>query len=306
MLKLVFKRVMEAIPVLVCILTLTFVIARWVPGGPFDREANTSPEVQTALKIYYGYDQPIWNQYVNYIKNLLSGDMGPSMRYQGETVNELLAKCIPVSFELGFWAMLISVIFGIGIGMLAALRQNTPLDWTLMGICMVEISLPTFVIGPLFILIFGLKFQWVQVVGWEEWTDRILPSLTLAAMYTGYIARLTRGSFLEVVRQNFIRTAKAKGLSNLRIFCVHALRNALSPVVNYIGPAAAAIISGSLVIESLFHIPGAGSLFIAAVGQRDDALLLGTVLYFAILIITFNLFVDILLILLNPIQKQTQ
>jgi oligopeptide transport system permease protein len=303
MVRLVVSRFFEAIPVWVCILTLTFVIARVVPGGPFDADVQSNSEVQLVLKSYYGYDQPVWVQYCRYMKNLLMGNLGPSMRYQGYTVNELLAQRIPVSIELGFWTMLSSILIGLGLGVIAAFKYRSWLDWLTTGLSTATISLPVFVIGPLLILLFGIKLHWFQVVGWEEPCDRILPTLTLTAMYTGYVTRLTRGSLLEVVRQNFIRTALAKGLSNTRIFCLHALRNALSPVLNYLGPTAAGIVSGSLVIESLFNINGVGSLFITAVGQRDDALILGTVLYFSTLIIIFNLVVDIILIVLNPTQK---
>lgn len=303
MLRLCLRRFGEAIPVLWCLLTLTFIIARCVPGGPFDREMNASPEIVEQLKHFYGYDDTLFHQYLNYMKHLLCGDLGPSMRYAGYSVNQLLAARIPVSFELGFWAILVAFIVGGTCGMLAALKADTWIDRLLMSLCLSFMSLPTFVIGPLIILFFSLKLQWFYAIGWNDAADRILPTLTLACMYSGYIARLTRTCCIEVLSQAYIRTAFAKGLCKAHVFIVHVLKNALGPVLSYLGPTAAAIMSGSLVIESLFQIPGAGSLFITAVGQRDISLLLGTVLYFALLIIVFNLLVDLGLLLLDPRQR---
>ncbi len=296
------KRFVDSVIVLMCLLTITFFMIRYVPGGPFDQECNLPPTTLQKVSKYYGYDQPLYKQYWQYIKHLMHGDLGPSLRYPGYTVNQLLKERIPVSFELGTLAILAALILGGTCGIIAAIYHNRWLDKLLMSCCLFGISLPTFVLGPIIILIFALKLDWYKAVGWNSWSDRILPTLTLSCMYAGYIARLIRTSCLDVFQQPFIRTALAKGLSPIRIFLFHVLKNALSPVLTYLGPTTAAIMSGSLVIESLFQIPGAGSLFISAVNQRDTALLLGTVLYFALLIVLLNFLVDIVVSFCNPKQ----
>ena len=277
-------------------------MVRFVPGGPFDAECNLPEATMQNLSKFYGYDRPLMDQYVNYFKHLLHGDFGPSMRYPGYSVNQLLRDRIPVSLELGFWAMTLSTIIGCICGIVCAVFHNTLLDKLLMGLCLLGLSLPTFVLGPIIIWIFALKLDIFQAIGWDNWSDRVLPTLTLSCMYTGYIARLMRTSCLDVLNQPFIKTAYAKGLSQLRVLMMHVLKNAATPVLTYLGPTTAAIMSGSLVVESLFQIPGAGSLFISAVTQRDTALLLGTVLYFAVLILLFNFLVDLLVGFCNPRQ----
>ena len=306
MFNLCSKRFLDALIVLFCLVSLTFFLVRFVPGGPFDLEHGLTKETKEALAKFYGYDMPLSKQYANYCFHLLQGDLGPSMRYPGCSVNQLLREHIPVSMELGFWAILISVIIGGGGGLLAAALHNTWLDRFLMSVCLLGLSLPTFVLGPILLWIFALKLELFQAVGWEHWSDRILPSLTLTCMYAGYIARLTRTACLDTLAQDFIRTARAKGIGKMRLFVCHVLKNAFGPVLTYLGPAAAAIMSGSLVIESLFQIPGAGSLFISAIGQRDVALILGTVLYFAVLILLFNLLVDVCLFYCNPKQRMNK
>ncbi len=303
MFNLCFKRFFDALLVLFCLITLTFFLIRFVPGGPFDKEYSLAKETEEALAKFYGYNLSLDKQYWNYFKHLLQGDLGPSMRYPGFSVNQLLKDHIPVSIELGFWSILMAFVIGVSLGLLAAAFHNTWLDRFLMSGCLIGLSLPTFVLGPILLWIFALKLEWFQAIGWNHWGDRILPSLTLTCMYTGYIARLTRTACLDILNQDFIQTARAKGVGPIRLLGCHVLKNALGPVLTYLGPAAAAIMSGSLVIESLFQIPGAGSLFISAVGQRDVALLIGTVLYFAILILVFNLIVDICLFLCNPKQR---
>ena len=303
MLSLCSKRFLDALIVLFGLMTLTFFLVRFVPGGPFDCEHGLAKETEEALAKFYGYDMPLGKQYIHYCSHLLQGDFGPSMRYPGCSVNQLLKEHIPVSIELGFWAILIAVIIGGSCGLLAAAFHNSWLDRILMSGCLLGLSLPTFVLGPILLWIFALKWEWFQAVGWGHWSDRILPSLTLTCMYSGYIARLMRTACLDTLAQDFIRTARAKGVGEIRLLLCHVLKNALGPVLTYLGPAAAAIMSGSLVIESLFQIPGAGSLFISAIGQRDISLVLGTVLYFAVLILLFNLLVDIGLFYCNPKQR---
>lgn len=303
MLSLCSKRFVDALIVLFCLITLTFFLVRFVPGGPFDHEHVLAKETEEALAKFYGYDLPLSKQYANYCMHLLQGDFGPSMRYPGYSVNQLLKEHIPVSIELGFWAILMAVTIGGTCGLMAAAFHNSWVDRFLMSSCLLGLSLPTFVLGPILLWVFALKLEWFQAVGWDHWSDRILPTLTLTCMYTGYIARLMRTACLDTLAQDFIRTARAKGVGPIRLLACHVLKNALGPVLTYLGPAAAAIMSGSLVIESLFQIPGAGSLFISAIGQRDVALLLGTVLYFAVLILLFNLLVDVCLFFCNPKQK---
>ena len=303
MLSFLIKRFFDSIIVLLCLCTMTFFLIRFVPGGPFDQEHALSPETLKNLSKFYGYDAPLYQQYGRYLWNLVQGDLGPSMRYPGYSVNQLLKERVHVSLELGFWAILLATFSGGSIGILASIYHNRWPDKLLMGLCLFGLSLPTFVLGPIFLLTFSLKLGWCQAVGWAHWSDRILPTLTLSWMYSGYIARLMRTSCLDVLSQPFIKTALSKGLSKPQVFVFHVLKNALNPVLTYLGPTTAAIMSGSLVIESLFQIPGAGSLFISAVGQRDTALLLGTVLYFAVLILLLNFCVDIALSICNPKQK---
>lgn len=303
MFSLCSKRFVDALIVLFCLITLTFFLVRFVPGGPFDHEHVLAKETEEALAKFYGYDLPLSKQYANYCMHLLQGDFGPSMRYPGYSVNQLLKEHIPVSIELGFWAILMAVTIGGTCGLMAAAFHNSWVDRFLMSSCLLGLSLPTFVLGPILLWVFALKLEWFQAVGWDHWSDRVLPTLTLTCMYTGYIARLMRTACLDTLAQDFIRTARAKGVGPIRLLACHVLKNALGPVLTYLGPAAAAIMSGSLVIESLFQIPGAGSLFISAIGQRDVALLLGTVLYFAVLILLFNLLVDVCLFFCNPKQR---
>ena len=303
MLKLICKRFLDALWVLLLLCMLTFFLIRFVPGGPFDNECGLPIDTLRALEKFYGYDQPLTHQFFHYLKHLLQGDFGPSMRYPGYSVSQLLQERIPVSFELGGLTLLLSLGIGLACGGTAALFHNRWIDKLLMSICFVSLSLPTFVLGPILVFIFSLYFGWFPAIGWDSYSNYILPTITLACMYSGYIARIFRASCLDVLDQPFIRTAFAKGLSKKRVFFIHVLKNAFMPVLTYLGPTAAAVMSGSLVIESLFQIPGAGSLFISAVVQRDTPLLLGTVLYFSLLILLFNFFVDVILAICNPKQK---
>ncbi len=298
--RLILRRFLEALPVLFIIVTATFFLVRSTPGGPFDREKTVSPEVTRALNAHYGLDDPVLLQYFRYLGNLLKGDLGPSFKYPGWTVNELIFSKIPVSLELGLYALLIAVLIGTFAGVLASLRPNRWSDHLTMGGAMVGICLPTFVLGPILVLIFALKLDWFNVSGWFLPRDRFLPALTLGIFYAAYIARLTRGSMLEVRNQEYIRTARAKGLPEWRVTLIHGLRNGILPVVNFFGPAAAGVISGSFVVETIFHIPGLGRFFVNAAFNRDYTMVMGTVLFYATLLIVLNLLVDILQTYLNP------
>ncbi|MBC2594806.1 ABC transporter permease [Ruficoccus amylovorans] len=303
MLTFVLRRFIEALLVLFLIVTATFFMVRLVPGGPFDGEKELPEVTRQQLESYYGLDKPLPVQYARYLGNLLRGDLGTTFKYQGWTVNEIIARKLPVSFELGALAMGIALVLGIGSGVLAAWRPRTATDTLPMSLAMLGICLPTFVLGPMLILVFGLKLHLVNVMGWNLPQDRILPALTLGLFYAAYIARLTRSSMLEIRGEDYMRTARAKGLSEARVYLLHGLRNGLSPVVSYLGPALAGLISGSFVVETIFNIPGLGRFFVQAALDNDYFMVLGCVLFYAALIILFNLISDILLVWLNPRRK---
>jgi oligopeptide transport system permease protein len=284
---------------LLVIITITFMMTRVLPGDPFSNE-KISAEAHNRILAKYGLDKPMTEQYVNYMRGLLRGDLQLSYRHPGWTVSEVIGDRIPTSLELGFYALLIALFIGITTGVIASIRPNTWLDYIPMSSAMIGICLPTFVIGPIMILVFGLKLEWFPIWGWVEPINKILPSFTLGIFYTAYIARLMRGSMMEVRNQDYIRTARAKGLSNIKIYLVHCFRNALSPVVSFMGPTAAGLLSGSFVIETIFQIPGLGRLFVDSAINSDNNMLLGLVIFYAVLIIIFNLIVDILQVFLNP------
>lgn len=300
MLRFVARRLLESIPVFFVLISLTFFLLRAAPGGPFDDERNVTPEVRRALEAHYGLDRPIWRQYLDYWVRLLQGDLGPSMRYPGRTVNEIIRDGIPASLELGCYGLAIALLVGATAGTVAALRPNTATDYVPMSVAMTGVCVPTFVSGPLLILLFALRLGWFNPSGWDEPADRVLPALTLGLYYAAYVARLTRGGMLETLSQDFIRTARAKGAGEARVVFRHALRGGLLPTISYLGPALAGLISGSFIVETVFQIPGIGRYFVTAAFNRDYSLVLGTVIFYAVLIIPFNLVADILQAWLNP------
>jgi oligopeptide transport system permease protein len=303
MLRFIARRILELIPVLFIIATVTFFMIRLAPGGPFDSEKNTTPEIRKAIEAYYGLDKPLFDQYLNVIKGYLKGDLGPDYKYPNRSVQELILGAFPVSLELGCLALAIALVIGITTGLIAAIRQNSILDYSAMSLAMIGICLPTFVMGPLLALAFAIHLHWFNVSGWDFARDRALPAMTLGFYYAAYVARLTRGGMLEILSQDFIRTARAKGASTARILFKHALRGGIAPVVSFLGPAAAGIITGSFVVETIFDIPGLGRFFITSAFNRDYTLVLGTVLFYAALIVFFNLAVDIVQVWLNPKLK---
>jgi oligopeptide transport system permease protein len=303
MFRFIAHRLLQMIPVLLIVATLTFFMIRLAPGGPFDSERSTTPEIRKNLDAYYGFDLPVHRQFLRWLGNAMRGDLGPSTRYANRSVNELIAESFPISAELAFWSMLIALAVGIAAGIIASLRPNRAADHISSSLAMIGISVPNFVLGPVLVLIFALKLKSARVSGWEEPIDRVLPALTLGAAYAAYIARLTRGGMLEILSEDFIRTARAKGASNLRIISKHALRGGLVPVVSYMGPAIAALLTGSFVVETIFQIPGLGRYFVNAAFNRDHTLLMGAVLFYAILIVVCNLIVDLILIWMNPKLK---
>ncbi len=300
MLSLIARRLLQAIPTLWIIATATFVLLRLAPGGPFDSEKPVSDEIKLQIEAHYGLDDPLHVQYLHYLGNLLRGDLGPSYQYAGWEVQEVIAQAFPVSLELGLWALLIALAIGIPLGVLAALRHNQAAESVLMAIATLGICLPSFVIGPILILAFALTLDWFNPLGWNFSSDRILPALTLGLMYAAYIARLARGGMLEVLQNDWIRSARAKGLSAWTVIRRHAMRSAMQPVISFLGPAAAGLISGSFVVETLFFIPGLGPFFVNAALNRDYTLVMGTVLFYAVLIISFNLIVDLIQMWLQP------
>lgn len=307
MLKYIVKRLLAAIPVLFVVILITFVLVRLAPGGPFDEERNVPEQVLENLNKRYHLDDPAHIQFFQYVGNLLQGDFGPSYKYPNRSVTEIIYSGVPVTIELGFYALLVAIIIGISTGLLASLKPNTAQDYVPMSLAMVGICLPSFVLGPLLILFFGIWFEWLPVSGWgQSANDKILPALTLGATYAAYIARLTRGGMLEVLSQDYIRTATAMGLPRWRVVLVHALRGGLAPVVSFLGPAAAGLLSGSFVVETVFQIPGMGRFYLQAAFNRDYTMILGTTIFFSALIIVFNLITDIILVWLNPkLRHQT-
>ena len=304
MLKFILKRLFfETLPSLLVIITLTFFLIRIAPGGPFSGEKSIDPQVLAALNAHYGLDKPLLVQYVNYLGNISHGDFGPSFKYPNRSVTELIAQAFPVSLELGLCALIFAVIVGVGAGVIAALRPNTFSDYAPMSLAMIGICVPTFVLGPLLVLVFGLRLEIFNVSGWVFPRDRVLPALTLGMAYVAYIARLTRGGMLEMLFQDFIRTARAKGVSEFNVIVKHALKGGLLPVVSFLGPAAAGLITGSFVVETIFQIPGLGRFFVMAAFNRDYTMIMGIVLFYAFLIIILNTVVDVALTMLNPRLK---
>lgn len=299
MFKFIFYRLIQSVAVIFAILTVTFFMVRLIPGGPFSAERRMPPYILERINAYYGLDDPVIVQFGNYLRGLLTGDLGPTFT-ETRTVNEVLAATFPVSLELGAWALLIALGIGLPVGIFAAVRKNTFWDHGPMAAAMVGICLPTFVMGPILAMVFGVWLRWFSVSGWFMPADRVLPAVTLGLVYAAYFARIARGGMLEILGQDFIRTAKAKGLPYSRIILTHALRGGLLPVVSFLGPALAGIISGSFVVETIFQIPGLGREFVSSAFDRDYFLVQGTVLVYATLITVANLGVDIVQVILNP------
>lgn len=300
MIRFIIRRLLETVPVLFIIATATFFMMHAAPGGPFSSEKQAPPEVQARINAFYGLDKPLFQQYLRQMKHLLTGDLGPSFKYAGRTVNEIIGDSFPVSAELGCEGLFVALLFGLVAGMVAALKQNTFWDHLPMSLAMVGLCVPTFVLGPLLVLVFAIHLDWFNAAGWFFPRDRILPALTLGAVYAAYIARLCRGGFLEVLHQDYIRTARAKGASDARILFKHSLRGGILPVVSYLGPTIAGVLTGSFVVETIFGIPGFGRFFVIAAFNRDYFMVMGSVLFYAVLVIFLNLAADIVLVWLNP------
>jgi len=300
MLRFVVRRLLQLIPVVFIIVTLTFFMLRAAPGGPFTAEKAVSPEVLRNLEAHYGLDQPVWKQYLTYLGHLARGDLGPSYKYTNRTINEIIAGKLPTSLELGGLALGIALLVGLPLGVLAAVKRNTWIDY-LCSICgLVGICVPPFVLGPLLALVFGIYLHWFDVSGWEYAGDRVLPSVTLGFAYAAYLMRLARSGMLEVLHLDFIRTARAKGAGEARLVFHHALRGGLLPVVSYLGPAIAGLLTGSFILETVFQIPGLGREFVTSASNRDYTLVLGLVVLYTVFIVVMNLVVDVVQVWLNP------
>ena len=303
MLSFACRRLLTAIPTLLVLLALAFALIRVAPGGPFDAEKQIPPEIQERLNAAYNLDEPLWMQFGRYLGNLLQGDFGPSFQYKDFTVTELISAGFPVSLQLGGLAMLLALAVGLSIGTLAALKQNSRIDHVAMGAAMTGISIPNFVLAPLLVLLFAVTLRWLPAGGLGTWQNLVLPVIALALPQVAYIARLTRGSMIEVLRSDFIRTARAQGLSQREIILGHALKPALVPIVSYLGPATAGIITGSVVIEQIFGVPGLGRYFVQGALNRDYTLVMGVVVFYGVLIIVFNFLVDLAYRWLDPRVK---
>ncbi|MHA7817905.1 MAG: ABC transporter permease [Pseudohaliea sp.] len=294
-------RLLQAVPVILAVITVTFFLVRIAPGGPFDSEKAVLPEVKAALERQYRLDLPLVQQYTAYLGDLARGDLGPSFKYPGRSVNELIAAGLPVTAELGLYALLVAVLIGGSAGIFASLKPNTAQDYLPMAAAMIGICMPTFLLGPLLVLVFGIHLEWLPVSGWGDIPgDKLLPSITLGAAYAAYIARLSRAGMLEVLNQDYIRTARAKGLPEWQVVVKHALRGGMIPVVAFLGPAFAGLLAGSFVVETIFQIPGLGRFYVQAAFNRDYTMILGTTVFLSTLIVLFNLASDILAAWLNP------
>jgi len=294
-------RLLGLVPTLLVLITIAFFLIRMAPGGPFDGEKVLPPEIRANLDASYHLDEPLLQQYFRYLGQILTGDFGPSFQYKDWTVNELIAQGFPVSATLGGLAMLVAFVLGTLIGTFAALRQNTPVDYSVMGVAMLGISIPNFVVAPLLILVTAVYAGWLPAGGWDwSWQRMVLPVITLALPVVAYIARLTRGSMIEVLHSNYIRTARAKGLPEHLVIRRHAFKPAILPVISYMGPATAALITGSVVIERIYSIPGLGSYFVQGALNRDYTLVMGVVIFYGVVIIVLNFIVDLLYAWLNP------
>lgn len=299
------RRLLTAIPTLLVLVTLTFFLMRLAPGGPFDRERSLPPEIEKALAAEYYLDESLPRQYARYLGNLLQGDLGPSFQYEGFRVSELIAEGLPVSLLLGLLAMALALLVGGSMGIAAALSHRRWPDYTLMSTALLGVSIPSYVVAPLLVLLFAITLRWLPAGGWVPGrsSDLVLPVIALALPQVSAIARLLRGSLLEVLQQPYLRTARAKGLSPHLVILRHALKPALMPLVSYLGPATAAILTGSVVVEQIFDLPGMGRYFVQGALNRDYTLVLGVVAVYGVMIIGFNFLVDLAYGWLDPRVK---
>jgi oligopeptide transport system permease protein len=302
MLKFIAKRIFEAIPTMLVLITVSFFLMRFAPGNPFSTERPLPPEVMANIEAKYGLDKPVFEQYTTYLFNVIQGDFGPSFKYLDYSVNELISVALPVSAKVGFIAFIFTLIMGVTVGTIAALKHNTWVDYAIMSTAMLGVVMPSFVLAPALIYLFSLHWNLFPAGGWQDGGLKylVLPVIGMSLLYVATFARITRGSMIETLNSNFIRTARAKGLSYRYIILKHALKPALLPVVSYMGPAFVGIITGSVVIETIFGLPGIGKLFVNAAFNRDYSLVMGVTILIGFLFILFNAIVDILLAMIDP------
>ena len=304
MVRFIIRRLVSLIPTLFLIVTFSFFIMKAAPGGPFSADRNIPPEVLANINKVYHLDEPLVKQYVRYLGDMLQGKLGPSFRYKDYTVNELIGNTLPNSLILGITALCGALFFGLLVGLISAVKRNSFADYAAMSVAVIGISIPLFVIGPILMFIFAVKLKWLPTSGWitgrQGLKTLVMPALALSLPYFAYIARLSRASILDVLRSDYIRTAYAKGLSYPTVLFKHALKGAMLPVISYLGPAFAGIITGSVVIEKIFLVPGLGTFFVQSALNRDYTLIMGTVIMYSIILIMMNFFVDILYAVIDP------
>ena len=300
LIKYIIKRLGISVVTIFIVITATFFLMRLMPGGPFDGEKPLPPEIKASLEAKYGLDKSLGEQYSMYLKDLLKGDLGPSMKYKGREVQEIIGYSFPASAKLGGVAVVISLVFGILLGIVAALKYNKWPDTICMVLATLGVTLPSFVIATLLMYIFGVKLSLVPITGLDSWKSYILPSIALAGYSIAFISRLARSKLLEVLKSDYIRTAKAKGVNGRRIMFKHALRNTLIPIVTYVGPLIAGILTGSFVVEKIFAIPGLGREFVTTITNRDYTTILGVTIFYSTLLILCNLIVDIMYVIIDP------
>lgn len=302
MFRFIGRRLLVAIPTLLLVITLAFFMMRAAPGGPFDTDRRLSPEIERNVMARYGMNRPLGQQYLAYLEGVAHGDFGPSLKYKDKSVLQILKENYLVSLKLGLSAIVIAALVGVSLGVLAALRQNRSLDYGVMAVAILGVCLPTFVTAPLLVLAFASKLGWLPGAGWNggALVNLVLPVTVLALPQIAIISRLTRAGMIEALRSNYVRTARAKGLSESRIVVRHALRAAVLPLVSYLGPACAGLLTGSLVVEKIFNLPGLGKFFVISALQRDYTVVMGMVIFYAALILALNLLADLIGAALDP------
>jgi oligopeptide transport system permease protein len=302
MLRFIGRRLLVAVPTLFLVVTVAFLMMRAAPGGPFDTDRKLAPAIERNIREQYGMNKPLPQQYLDYVGGVLKGDLGPSLKYRDKTVLQILKENYPVSLELGLAAIVIASLVGVSLGVLAALRQNRSVDYAVMTVAILGVCVPTFVTAPLLVLAFASKLGWLPTAGWNGGAlpNLVLPVTVLALPQIAIISRLTRAGMIEVLRSNYVRTARAKGLPEHRIVTRHALRAAILPLVSYLGPACAGLLTGSLVVERIFNLPGLGKFFVISALQRDYTVVMGMVIVYAALILLLNLLADLLYAALDP------
>ena len=302
MLRFVLRRLIVAIPTLFVVITAAFFMTRAAPGNPFSGDRKLPPEIEKNIEAKYGMDKPLIVQYGSYLAGVLHGDFGPSLKYRDKSVLDIIGENYPVSLKIGLAAFTIMVIFGVTLGVVAALRQNGAADYTVMAVAILGICIPSFVTAPLLALVLGSKLGWLPIAGWSggALANMVMPVTVLALPQIAIISRLTRAGMIEALKSNYVRTAKAKGLPELTIVFKHALRAAILPLVSYLGPAFAGLLTGSLVVERIFGLPGLGKFFVTSALQRDYTVVMGMVIFFATLILLLNLLADVLYAVLDP------